>query len=157
MFGFAGCERKGSAPGNQAEPSTARTPLEQAISAWQQGDRAAAVSRFTEIDWSRGAAFSKNAASSLREKDLATLTPADRQRRMEEVMAQLKELKPLFSAVAQAGKDAAAKKDYAEARRCFTKLNQCGEALDTPDGLLIVKLVGRAAKKMAAKESALLP
>lgn len=127
------------------------------MTAFQQGDRTAAVSRFLEVDWSRGLAFSKNAVLSLTENGLASLSAADRQQHMEEAMPQLQGLKQLFSAVAQSGREAAARKDHAEAKRCFTKLNQCGEALDKPEALLVLKLVGQAAKKMAAKELASLP
>jgi hypothetical protein len=58
----------------------------------------------------------------------------------------------LAAAVAQAGRDAAAKGDAEQARKYFLSLKQCGTALDRPDSLSLVQLVGRAFKKMADTE-----
>ena len=66
-----------------------------------------------------------------------------------EMMSQLDSVKKLAAAVAQAGRDAASKGDTAQARKYFTSLKQCGTALDSPDCLSLVQLVGKAFKKMA--------
>ena len=65
---------------------------------------------------------------------------------------QIDSLKQLAAAVAQAGRDAAAKGDVAQARKHFTALRECGAALDTSDSLAIVRLVGQGMKKRAETE-----
>lgn len=72
----------------------------------------------------------------------------------DEMMTQLGSLRKLATAVAQAGRDTAAKGDAAQARKCFTSLKQCGTALDSPDSLRLVQLVGQGFKKMADTEMA---
>ena len=80
------------------------------------------------------------------------LPASDREVKSGEITSQTRVLKELAAAVAQAGIDAAAKQDPAQARKHFTSLKQCGEALDSPGSLAIVKLVGQGIKKRAGAE-----
>ena len=52
-------------------------------------------------------------------------------------------------AVLQAGVEAAEKKDSAQARKYFTSLKQCGNALDEADSLALVKQIAQMMKKRA--------
>jgi hypothetical protein len=149
--------RSASPPGNQ--PPLAATPasepvLSSVLAIWQQGNWPAAISRFLETDWSQRPLFAPGSALSLGEEDFKKLARADRNATSGEIMSQAGDLKKLAAAVAQAGRDAAAKKDYAQARRHFTALRECGEALDRPANLAIVRLVGQAFKKLANAELA---
>jgi hypothetical protein len=159
--GSAGCGKKTASsanppPAKQDQTAThAPSPvMDSALTAWQQGDQSAAVSRFVETDWSAGPLFSPDSPLSLSEDQFKLLPAADRQAKFRDLIASTTELKRLAAAVAQAGRDAAAKKDLVQARKDFTSLKQCGEALDKPDSLALIKLVGQGFKKMAGTESA---
>ncbi len=73
------------------------------------------------------------------------------------MMAQVDSLKKLGAAVADAGREAAAKDGKEQARKSFVSLRQSGTALDSPDCLAIVQLVGKAFKKMGETELAKFP
>ena len=51
-----------------------------------------------------------------------------------------------------AGREAVSKKEVDLGRRHFVSLQQCGDALNTPETLAVVKLIGQAMKKMADAE-----
>lgn len=149
---LAGCGKKAGPPSSNA---SAAVPVAQpSMTAWQQGDKSAAISTFVETDWSSGPLFAANSTLSLSEDQFKALSNADRQAQSGEMMSQLDSLKKLAAAVAQAGRDAASKGDTAQARKYFTALKQCGTTLDNANRLLMVQLVGQALKKMADAELA---
>ena len=123
-----------------------------AMTAWQQGDQTAAVSRFVETDWSSRPLFASGSALSLMEDQFKALSNSERQTKSSEMMPQIDSLKQLAAAVAQAGRDAAAKGDAAQARKHFVALKECGAALDTSDSLALVRLVGQGMKNGAETE-----
>jgi len=140
-----------------AQENPAGTPTTQSIlTAWQQGDTSAALSRFRNADWSARPLFAPGSTLSLTEDQLrsqfSSLTPGEVETKRQEMMAPLDALKQVGAAATQAGRDAAAKNDLATARTYFTALLSCGEALDNPDSLAIVKLVGQGMKKRAEEE-----
>ena len=159
---LAGCGNKNvssdtsaSSAKDQSSAASAATPVAQAaMNAWQQGDKAKAVSSFLEADWSARPLFPPDSPLSLTEDQFKSLSDADRQGKSNEMLPQISSLKALAGAVAQAGRDAAAKGDAAQARKHFTSLQQCGTALESPDCLSLVQLVGKAFKKMADTELA---
>jgi hypothetical protein len=122
---------------------------EEALAVWQQGDPSTAVNRFLETDWSARPLFPSGSVLNLSEAQFKNLPASERDAKSNDMMTQLSALKQLAVAVEQTGLDALAKKDMPQARKCFTSLKKCGEALDTPDSLAIVKLVGQALKKKA--------
>jgi hypothetical protein len=130
------------------------TPLEESLTRWRAGDQAGTIQRFLEIDWNKSEpAFATNSPLGLREKDLLTMSAAERERRVGEAMVQLKDLKQLAAAVREKG-TAAAATDPALARRCFVKLDECGAALDRPEALKILQLIAQAIRKMGAAAAA---
>ncbi len=152
---LSGCEKKTAPPSAAA---SAGNPVAQAtMTAWQQGDKSAAVTSFLEADWSARPLFASGSTLSLTEDQFKVLSDADRQARSGEMMKQLDALKQVAAAVAQTGRDAASKGDAAQARKCFTSLKQCGAALSGQDCLSIVQLVGKAVNKMADTELAKMP
>ena len=94
---------------------------------------------------------------SLTEDQFKALSDAERQAKSGEMFSQLDSVKKLAAAVAQAGRDADSKGDTALARKHFTSLKQCGTALDSPDCLSLVQLVGKGFKKTADTELAKIP
>jgi hypothetical protein len=152
---LAGCGKKTSPP--SSTPSSAAPVTESTLTAWQQGDTPKAVSNFVETDWSGRPLFAASSTLSLTEEQFKALSDAERQAKSAEMMSQLESVRKLGAAVAQAGRDAASKGDTAQARKYFTSLKQCGTALDSPDCLSVVQLVGKAFKKMADTELAKIP
>lgn len=152
----------------QAVTAATSAPVAQpALAAWQQGDRAGAVSSFITADWSAGPLFAPDSILSLTEAEFSgrvrpvTMPGFVMTGGIEAVRVQMtKELatmKQLAAAVAQAGRDAAATNDVALARKHFTSLQQFAAALDTTNSLSILRLDGQAIKKRAERELATLP
>ena len=159
---LTGCGRKSDSSGNppplakQEQGTTpAATPaMQSALTAWEQGDTSTAVSRFLEADWSARPLFAPGSTLSLSEEQFMSLARADRNAKQSELIAKVGEVKQLGRAVLQAGTDAAAKKDHAQARKHFTSVKQCGEALQGPECLAILQGTGKALKHMADDELA---
>jgi hypothetical protein len=148
---ITGCGKKDVAPGNKATP--AAVPVAQpAMAAWERGDKSEAIKNFLGADWSARPLFAASSTLSLSESQFKSLSDADRQSRSTEMMSQLDAFKQMSAAVAQAGRDAAAKGDKDKARKCFEALKQSGAALEGPDCLSIVQLVGKSLKKTADAE-----
>jgi hypothetical protein len=159
--GLTSCGKKTDSSGSppppkgQQDAASATTPVMQSLlTAWRQGDKAAAVSGFLETDWSVRPLFTPGSTLSLSEEQFKSLSEADGRAKSSEIMTQIDEMKQLAAAVAQAGRDAAAQKDLAQGVKYFTSLKQCGEALDRPDSSSMVKSTGRLIKKMAEGELA---
>jgi len=146
---LVGCGKQQTPAGATGKPA----PLDQVLASWQQGDQAGAIQRFLETDWKSSSAIGARSPLSHRESELPGMSAAARDKLAKEVMAQLSDLKALARAVRDQGQ-AAAGTDPAQARRCFAKLEECGAALDKPEGMKIVQLVGQALRKMAAAQSA---
>ncbi len=154
----AGCGEKNPAHSgpdrNQSSPATASaTPLEEALSQWQTGNHAGAVQRFIEIDWKSAPAIRAGSTLSRKESDLPGMPAPEREKLVADVIAQLNVLRELAGAVRDHGVATAAT-DQELSRRCWSKLDECGAALDRPEGLKILQLTAQAIRKMAAKEGA---
>jgi Tfp pilus assembly protein PilF len=154
-FLAAGCGKQPVPPSSSA--SAAAPVTQSALTAWQQGDKTAAVNSFVETDWSSGPLFSSSSALSLTEDQFKALSNSERQTKSSEMLPQIDSLKQLAAAVAQGGRDAVSKGDTAQARKYFTSLKQCGAALDTSNSLALVRLVGQGMKKRADTEMSTLP
>jgi predicted small lipoprotein YifL len=162
LTSVTGCGNKNDPATPQATQAPTRVGQESsgavqpALVSWQQGDKATAVNQFLATDWSARPLFAPGSTLNMSEKEFVALPAADRNARAAELSGQADVLKKLAAAVADAGRDAAAK-DPALARKHFTALQQFGEALDSPDSLALLKLVGRAVKRMAETEMSKLP
>ena len=159
---FGGC-RKHESPSSTSKPVAGEqtnsvspsTPIAQpALTAWEEGNQAAAVISFVEADWSARPLFAPGSVLNLSEEQFRGLSPGDRQAKSSELVARLDSFKRLVAAVAQAGRDVASKGDVAQARKCFKALDQCGTALDKPERTDLVRIVGRACKRIGSKELA---
>src|ERR1035438_7674828 len=94
---IAGCGKKSSSssatPPSQAVVASSSSPVSQpALAAWQQGDKAAAVSSFLGADWSARPLFAAGSVLSLSEAQFKALSNADRQAKANEMTAQLASL-----------------------------------------------------------------
>jgi hypothetical protein len=154
---IAGCGKKSPSISTTPPPAQADAASSPAshpvLAAWQQGDKAAAVTNFLATDWSIRPLFASGSILSLSEDQLKALSAADRKTQADKMMPQLLIFRDLVEAVEQVGKDAASKGDTAQARKCFVSLKQCGTALDSPDYTLLVRQIGQAIQKLSDKDS----
>jgi hypothetical protein len=139
---LSGCSKR-SAP---------TTVLQSMLTTWQQGDQASAISRFVAADWSQRPLFAPGSALSLSEAQFNALPAAEQEAKMKELTPQLSAMRELAKAVVQAGRDAAGKGDSVQTRKYLESVKQFGAAIDSPEHLKIVELVGRAIKQMADTE-----
>jgi len=158
---LAGCGKQntssGTPPAQAKQPagsSSAAAAAQVALSSWQQGDKAGAVSNFLAADWNARPLFAADSPLNLSEDQFKALSAADQQAKSSELTKQLASMKQLALAVAQAGRDAVTKGDTTVAQKYFASLKQCGTALSGPDYSALVQLVGKAFIKMADAESA---
>jgi hypothetical protein len=119
-----------------------------------QGDKTNAGTTFVATDWSARPLFAPDSALNLSERQFNVMSEAQARVKSAELLAQLDSLKALARAVIQTGGEAAANGDTAQARKCFTSLEQCGAALNTANNARPVQLVGQAFQKLAKSESA---
>lgn len=146
--------------------ATAASAAQPALTAWQQGDRAGAVSTFLTADWTAGPLFAPDSMLSLTEAEFSGqmrplrmpgfMTTGGIEARRVQMTKELATMKQLAAAVAQAGRDAATN-DVALARRHFTSLQRFAAALDTTNSLGILRLDAQAIRKRAERELAALP
>jgi hypothetical protein len=161
-LGLIGCGKNSdstgtlvSRPKGRQDIELATTPaLQSLLTSWQEGDKSGAVSRFLETDWSARPLFTPGSTLSLSEEQFKSLPLAVSQAKSKEMMPDLRALSELAKVVRQAGRDATAKNDFVQARKHFTSLKQCGEAIESSDSVLIIRLVGKALKKMGETELA---
>ncbi len=156
----AGCGKRDGSSGTSATRPIARkdtvsSPVAQpALAAWKRGDQATAVSSFVAADWSVRPLFAPDSVLNLSEDEFKALSNAGREAKAAEMIAGLDLMKKLVRAVDQVGRDAASQGDPTQARRYFTSLKQRGTALDSPDRLKLVQIVGKSFKKLSDKELA---
>lgn len=157
---IVGCSRPRSSSSTASSPASAQesstsaaVPVARpALTAWQQGDQSTAVSRFLAADWSARPLFPAGSVLSLSEDQFKALSVTEEQAKSSEMTSQLGSLKQLAVAIVQAGEVAAAQGDTTQARKYFTALQQCGAALDSPNCLKLVQLVGQGFEKRAQAE-----
>lgn len=155
--GFIGCG-KSSAPPSATSPTTRGTPATAPIlSAWQNGEQSAAVRAFIGTEWTAQPLFEPGSTLALTEQEYAALPTAKRTSDEGKMLATMSELKEVATAVAQAGRDALAKGDTAQARKHFDSLKKCGTAFAAPGRLSLLQLHGKALIRMADTELAKLP
>jgi hypothetical protein len=142
------CSNRNELPAGSNTPAAAPV-MEPVLAAWQQGDEAAAVSRFLEADWHARPLFAANSVLGLTEVELKSLPPQERNHKELEMTAQTSALNRLASAVARAGRNAAARQDAESAGRHFAALRQCGRTLDRPGSPQLVQEVGQVMKAWA--------
>ncbi len=152
---LVGC---GKRTGSSGSVPPAGPPVAQpALSAWQQSDRSGALDNFVAADWTKRPLFASSDVLSLTEEQFKALSNSEREARSRDITSQLSSLKQMAQAVVQAGRDAASRRDTAQARKYFTSLHDFGAAIESSDSMLIVQLVGKAIRKMGDAELAKLP
>lgn len=128
------------------QDTTAPT-MDVVLNIWRQGNKAEAVNRFLETDWSKRPLFAPESTLSLTEEQLHALSDDDRQSRVKELEG-AGDIHHVAMAVQQAGLDAAKKNDLTQARRCFISLQQCGRALKTSNNQRLLQMFGQAMERI---------
>jgi hypothetical protein len=168
VVGLVGCDKKADGPAAPpAQPGssgigTATPVLQSILTVWQNGEHATAISNFVQADWTSRPLFPVGSSLNLTEDEfrsqVRSMFSADAVNAMgTNLMAELEPIKRLAAAVGQAGQKAAVEQDYPTARKHFTALKQCGEALDGTNSLGLLKLVGQGLRKRAEIELSKLP
>jgi poly-gamma-glutamate capsule biosynthesis protein CapA/YwtB (metallophosphatase superfamily) len=156
---IAGCDKKSPSSSVVPPPAQANAapllPIAQsALIAWQQGDKAAAIRSFVAADWSSRPLFETGSVLNLSEDQFKALPSADSGAKAQEMITQISWFKQVSDAVAQAGIDAAAKGDTAQAREYLTSFRQFGLALESQDYMRFVNLYGKGIENKANAELA---
>lgn len=159
---FAACGPKHGRPVQGArDPENDETALLRAMATCERGDKAKAIDEFLLIDFKQQPLFPPSSPLSLTERQFSSMVATYPGRKVEAagkaLEAELRKLKALCTGVIDDGNDAARNREFAKARQRFTKIGECGEALDGPNSLAILKLAGQALKKRASQELASLP
>lgn len=125
--------------------------LDQSMKLWQSGSKEAAVAKFLTVDFSRRPLFSFGSVLNYTEAQFIALPPAAREKLAQQMNDDLRVIKEICAQVRDNGKSALAAGDAAKSGKCMAQLNQCGDAFNQPDSLALLKLVGKALQKMAAR------
>lgn len=148
---IAACGKKPSSDSTTASTAQTKVASFQALTVWQQGNKAAAVSNFLATDWSAQPLFAAGSVFSLSETQFMALSIAERKGKNDEMLSQLQSLRKLAQAVEQAGRDAAATSDNVQARKYYESLRQCGVALDGQEYTFMLQQIGQAIEKLGCK------
>ena len=116
-------------------------------------EREKAIECFLQAEWSSRPLFLKGSALSLSESEFVVLSNRQRKAASSFILAGVRDIRDLAMAVRKEGQKAKNRRDFDRASNCFEALQRCGVALDDPDGLLAVRLVGRVMQDMAQSES----
>lgn len=119
---------------------------------WEKGEKTEAINRFVEADWKARPLFAPGSAMSLNEDQFQKLTPDIVADKMKEVIPRINTLRQIAQGVMEAGKEAMKQGDKAKARKHFTAVKQCGEAINSAETLKVVQLVGQAIVKLSDAE-----
>lgn len=127
--------------------------LDDAMKLWSAGKKDDAMATFLTVDFSRRPLFPVGSALNYSEAQFIALPQTAREKLSQQMLEDIHLLKEIGVHVRNAGKAASAAADKARSDQCNTKLQQCGDAFDQPDSLALLKLMGKALKKMAAGTS----
>lgn len=132
----------------------ATASLAGALALWKKGDQTAAIAEFLAVDFRRRPLFPAGSSMAYSEKAFAALPADTREQMHQEILAQSHQLKLLGARVRDLGKAAleAGKQDVAEQH--LGALRRCGDALDRPDSLTLLQLIGKGFRKAADRAGA---
>ena len=138
----------------ETEPSFESEKIVQMLELWSQGNKNGAIEHLLEVDWTKQIEFGKEPyVFSLTEKGYVSLKVDDQRKAIKEVMAAGSTMKKIVKQALAMGKTAAANRDYEKAEQYFDAGLQLGKLLDrNPESMIITRLVGLSAQKVALNE-----
>ena len=117
--------------------------MTECVALWSWGSKEAAIEKFLSFDWNDASLFPSGTALGYSESDFASLPKTQQRQLMREVEGTAKALKQMSLRVKQLGDQSRASANSAKAKICFNSVGQCGTALDQPNRLRILQLVGK--------------
>lgn len=141
-----------SAPSEAASSSSAMPVSEPAISAMGEGNTDAAVRDFVNADWSARPLFTTGSSLNLSEAQFEAIPQAEREKNHEDVSGVINALRQTATATVRAAHEAAAKGDKETARKYLEAVKNCGQALDKPDRLNVLIILGQSMQRDADRE-----
>jgi hypothetical protein len=141
-----------SAPGKSIAPDKQdRATLDQALTLWRAGKKEEATAKFLAVDFTKRPLFPSGSVLNYTEKQFMALPRTAAEKLSKQMLEDISGLKGLCTQVKDTRRSALNQGDKATAEKCTAQLKQCGNALDHPDSLALLKLVGKAVQKMAAE------
>jgi hypothetical protein len=140
------------APAAPTQPASPAGSLGQALKLWTEAKRPQAVAEFLTVDFAQRPLFPKGSILNYTEKQFIDLPNAAREKLAQQMIDDLQKLKQLAASVRKEGQTAQEAGDTARAELCSAQIRRCGQALDHPDSLALLRLVGQALQKPARPE-----
>lgn len=142
------------AGGNAARADKRATAtLDQAMTLWRGGKKDEAVAKFMAVDFSRRPLFPASSVLNYTEAQFIALPQAARDKLSTQMNADIRVLKEICANIGETAKSALAGGAAAKSDKYSAQLKKCGDALNQPDSLALLKLVGKAIQKRAAETS----
>lgn len=133
-------------------PAVTATYLGEVLVSWNMGKSDEAVQKFVALSWDDPAVFQGIPALAIGEEQLASLQEAQRNRVVQHAQELAGTLRDLVRAVAGAGDTLAVSGNTEGARAHFDALKQCGQALQSPNHVVMIQLVGEAMATFAQEK-----
>ncbi len=142
--------------GGNASPTEKRTTatVDQAMTLWQGGKKDEAIAKFMAVDFSRRPLFPTGSVLNYTEAQFVVLPQAARDKLATQMNADIRVLKEICAHVRDTAKSVPPGGGSAKSSSYTAQLKKCGDALNHPDSLALLKLVGKAIQKQAAEISA---
>jgi hypothetical protein len=133
----------------ETQPSAQAQKIEQMLSLWPEGKKTEALEILLGINWKEPINFGKEPyLFSMTEQGYITLKSEDQKRVMDDIMKTSVTVRKMVYEVVRLGQEAVSNKDYKKAEQYYEAGLQLGKLLSNdPDRMIVVRLVGIAAKK----------
>ncbi|MBX3733648.1 MAG: hypothetical protein KF791_13760 [Verrucomicrobiae bacterium] len=143
-------EKVPAAPNQSADANAANATMDQAMESWRAGQKAKAVEQFVTVDFSKRPLFPAGSILNYSEAQFAALNPAAREKVSQPMLDDVQVIKQIAMQVTQAATDAQAGGNGTRASQYLAQVKRCGEALEHPNSLALLKLVGKALVRMSS-------
>lgn len=142
-----------AASGRGVEVAAAAEPagFDGVLRLWGAGKKEEALRQFLAVDFTRRPLFPKGSVLGYSEKEYVALPRAVNSKLQPQILEEVRPMKGLAVYVREAAAAAAERGDKAKSGLYLGQLRKCGEALEHPDGLALVRLVGKAITRMASE------
>lgn len=131
--------------------STASSGVEEVLRLWNAGKKDEALEGFLRVDFARRPLFPKGSPLGYSEKDFMALPRAVNEKMHAQILEEVRTMKGLAVHVKEAAAAARARGDGVRSEACLTQLKKFGAALEHPDSLALLQMVGKAFTKLAAR------
>lgn len=147
-------------PAISAEPSLKTIPatdstkpakptFDQALQSWSQGKQEESLKQFLAVDFTQRPLFPKGSVLNYSEAEFMKLPRAVNEKLQTQLLAEVKPLGGLIRHAKSAAEAAKARGDGAQRAEVLKQIKLCGQALEHPDSLALLKAMGRMATRIA--------